>query len=403
MKKTTCSSCASGNIAPFLDLGMSPIADAYTDTLLQTVDRYPLELAVCSACHLVQLTEVIPGEVLFNSEYSFYSSASAPLSAYQKTYADDVVTMFKEEALDGVLEIGCNDGDLLRHIAAAGFETLGIDPATGPVNKARERDLVVHNRPFTADFARSLDRKFGIVIANHVLAHVSDVADMLQGISAVLDTDGVVFIEVQYLPDLLVNNAFDLVYHEHLNFFSLTALTDALDRVGLKAIRALLTDRQGGSMRVVATHKNSNKHITTESVNRVLVSEDWLQSFEAYFGFQGRIARIKERLQDIVYNEVMRGGKLGIYGVPAKVTTLLSYCELDCRSFAYAVDSTPAKQGHMIPGTGIPIIPEYDKRAKARTHLLAAWNYASPIMRNHMDYMRFGGRWILPIPMPVII
>ena len=393
MRRTTCSACGSTHLETILDLGTSPIADAYAATAAESLalDRYPLELAVCDKCWLVQLLEVLPQEQLFGTGYSFYTSASPPLSRYHEDYANMALANYADLALRSVVEIGCNDGDLLRHFAQDGVPTWGIDPATGPATVASNRDLRVDVRPFTSDYAQGFlsgHGPAGLVIANHVLAHVADVSDFLAGISLILADDGVALIEVQYLQDLLVNNAFDLVYHEHRNFFSLTSLESALNRHGLFVTQVWETDRQGGSIRVEVRKYPDMK----AKLRHLRASEFWLQNMGAYEGLQGRVNRIRYRLRELVIGHQM--DPVVGYGAPAKATTLLNFCNL--LALPYTVDTTVAKQGRYIPGTTTKIVPpEHDVDA---TSLLLSWNYASKIMRNNPHT-----RWIVPIPSPMVI
>ena len=392
MRRTTCSACGHGDLEQFLDLGTSPIADAYTTTAQESYDapRYPLQVAVCGKCRLVQLLEVLDHEVLFGTGYSFYSSASPPLSAYHKAYAADVIARHPQLVRKGVVEVGCNDGDLLCHFQP--FPALGVDPSTGPAGVAKDRGLDVWALPFglaTAHDIRDRRGRQGLVIANHVLAHVADVADTLAGVAALLVHDGVAIVEVQYLPDLLVNNAFDLVYHEHRNFFSLTSLEQAAQRHGLWVLDATLTDRQGGSLRVTLGRTGA----ASPRVGELRESERWLDDVSAYAGMQGRAERIRARLLDLL---AAQRGVTAVYGAPAKATTLLNFCGLTAEDLPWCVDSTTAKQGRHIPGTGIPIYAE-DHTEKSRVFMLAAHNYAGAIMAANP-----GHRWIVPIPSPVL-
>lgn len=395
MRRTTCSACGSQDLDQFLDLSMSPIADAYTATADEVSPTYPLQVAVCAKCRLVQLLEVLDGEVLFGTGYSFYSSASPPLSAYHAAYARDVLAKHADLARQGMVEVGCNDGDLLRHFA--GWPALGVDPADGPAGVARDRGLEVLVRPFGLAAAYDIrDRRGrqGLIVANHVLAHVADVADVLGGIAALLTHEGVAMVEVQYLPDLLINNAFDLIYHEHRNFFSLSSLEQAASRHGLHVADAELTDRQGGSLRVTLTHRPH----PSQRVDRLRASEAWLDSFAAYDGMQGRAERIRARLLDLL-NTVDR--PVAVHGAPAKATTLLNFCGLTASDLPWCVDTTPAKQGRHIPGTGIPILARHPE--PPATQLLAAWNYAASIMRKSPHWTQQGHRWLVPLPAPVLL
>jgi SAM-dependent methyltransferase len=400
MRRTSCSGCGSRELNTFLNLGESPIADAYTSTADEPSPTFPLDVAVCGKCRLIQLLEVVDGKTLFGTGYSFYSSASAPLSAYHQQYAEEVMRRHPAELLHGVLEVGCNDGDMLRHFAANVFPAVGVDPAEGPVSVARSRGLWVDGRPFSLEVAQEIrkahQRGYGIVIANHVLAHVEDVADVLCGIGHVLADDGVAYVEVQYAPDLLVNNAFDLVYHEHRNFFSLQALKVAATVQGLWLTDASLTDRQGGSLRVALRVRPNQTSEQYDRVGAVLDSERWLNSDAAYEGMQGRAERIRARLLQMLDEERAAGRTVAGYGAPAKATTLLNFCGIDSTMLSHVVDTTEAKQGRFIPGTGIPIVEPPGRRAD--TFLLLAWNYARTIMRANP-----GPRWILPIPAPVLL
>jgi C-methyltransferase C-terminal domain/Putative zinc binding domain/Methyltransferase domain len=394
MKRTSCSACGSADLEQFLDLGESPIADAYTATAQESLDapRYPLQVAVCGKCRLVQLLEVVPAGVLFGTGYSFYSSASAPLSAYHEQYARGVIDRWSLLCDAGVVEIGCNDGDLLQHFSA--FPALGVDPSAGPAQMAADRGIDVLVEPFGSRVANEIRDRYGpqgVVIANHVLAHVEDVSDVMAGIAALLAGNGTAMIEVQYLPDLLVNNAFDLVYHEHRNFFCLSSLEQAAQRHGLKVLDAWLTDRQGGSLRAALGFVGSPE----ARVNELRISERWLNDFSAYSGMQGRAERIRARLCDLLAAS-QRRGVTALYGAPGKATTLLNFCGLTAKDLPWCVDSTRAKWRRHIPGTGIPIFAEgYDD--KPQSFLLASHNYSHEIMSKNP-----GHRWIVPFAAPVL-
>jgi SAM-dependent methyltransferase len=402
MRRENCSACGDLDLETFLDLGTSPIADAYADKPNLDAPRYPLQMATCSTCRLVQLREVIDPNVLFNDGYSFYSSQSPPLVKYHEKYAADLLAQVRDQATMGVLEIGCNDGDLLRHFSH--LPHLGVDPTGGPVTVAIERGLDVVHEPFTLTLAQDLDRTFGLVLANHVLAHVVDVYDMLAGISHVLHPEGIAFIEVQYLPDLLVNNAFDLAYHEHRNFFSLRSLESALWRHNLRVIDAELTDRQGGSLRVAIVPKGSQTSSTGTELQKLRASEGWLDNRDAYQGMQGRAERIRTRLQDVLEQESGAGRQVVGYGAPAKATTLLNFCHIDSGSLGFVMDPAPSKIGKYVPGTDIQIIaPDHTMNNPKATVLLLAWNYASAIMRQYGSFSTGGGRWIIPFPAPMLL
>lgn len=405
MKRDSCSACGYDDLRLILDLGLSPIADNYTKDDV-SVPHYPLQLAVCAGCHLVQLLEVVPD--LFGSGYSFYSSASAPLSTYHAAYASDVINTYQLQE-DGlqirplVVEVGSNDGDMGRHFVRAGYRVIGVDPASGPAAVAESRGIETIVRPFGRNLAHEIHAQHGpagIIVANHVLAHVESVSDVFAGIDELLTFNGTAYVEVQYFPDLLLNNAIDLVYHEHRNFFTLTSLHAAARSHHLYVNDAQLTDRQGGSLRVrLSRHAGA-----TDRAVALRDSENWLLDTNVYAGLQGRAERLRARLLRLLEDERDLGHVVVGYGAPAKATTLLNFCGIGDDLVTWALDTTEAKQGRFIPGTGIKIYsPGAIAREHVDTHLLLAWNYQHQIMRNEQQFTIDGGRWIVPIPAPVLL
>lgn len=405
MKRTNCSSCGYDDLRLILDLGLSPIADNYTKDAI-SVPHYPLQLAVCAGCHLVQLLEVVPD--LFGSDYSFYSSASAPLSFYHVEYASGILNEY-HQLKDGkkikplIVEIGSNDGDMGRHFVQNGYRVIGVDPASGPAEVAAQRGVETIVKPFGRNLAHEIHAQHGpanIIIANHVLAHVESVSDVFAGIDELLTFNGTVYVEVQYFPDLLLNNAFDLVYHEHRNFFTLTNLHAAARMHNLYVNDAELTDRQGGSLRV----KLSRHAGATGRAVALRDSENWLLDTSVYAGLQGRAERLRTRLLQLLWEEDKKNHVVVGYGAPAKATTLLNFCGIDVYTVHFVIDTTEAKQGRFVPGTGLWIhAPENVSGKHIDTFLLLAWNYQREIMRNEQQFTIDGGRWIVPIPAPTLL
>lgn len=403
MKRDNCSACGYDDLRLILDLGLSPIADNYTKDAV-SVPHYPLQLAVCAGCHLVQLLEVVPD--LFGSGYSFYSSASAPLSTYHARYANDIINTLQREPSDKkslVVEIGSNDGDMARLFIAAGYRVIGVDPASGPAEVAAQRGVETIVKPFGRNLAHEIHAQegpAGIIIANHVLAHVESVSDVFAGIDELLTFSGTAYVEVQYFPDLLLNNAFDLVYHEHRNFFTLTSLHAAARMHNLYVNDAELTDRQGGSLRV----KLSRHAGASERAVALRNSESWLTDTNVYAGLQGRAERLRTRLVQLLENEYSSHRIVVGYGAPAKATTLLNFCGIDTKRMSFVIDTTEAKQRRYIPGTRLLIYsPEDVAEEHVDTYLLLAWNYQREIMRNEQQFTIDGGRWIVPVPTPVLL
>lgn len=400
MRRTNCGGCGSTDLVEVLDLGSSPLANDYPTIGGEDLTRYPLGLFHCQTCTLIQLTYVVEDALVWGGGYACYSSAS--VADYHRRYAQEMMTFFPLLARQFTVEIACNDGSLLRHIKAAGCRTLGVDPAVGPAAKAAGAGLDVLVRPFGRATAAQIvedSGRAGLIIANNVIGHVVDLLDFVDGLDVLLDDNGVAMVEFQYAPDLIVGNQFDLVYHEHRQFFSLTSLIAVLARTRLHVVEVRQNNMQGGSLRVTLARHGHPTH----NVDHLLRAELWLGAPHALAGMQGRAERVKVRLRDLLWQQKITGKRVAGYGASAKATTLFHYCGIGSDLVQYMVDTTPAKQGRYMPGTYIPIIsPAADSRAPDM-YLLTIPNYLSAILRRESLFTQRGGQWIVPIPAPTIL
>lgn len=397
--RTHCGACAGTQLQDFLNLGKTPLANKFPATSDEDETWYPLGLTRCSNCGLVQGTEIIPDTEIYGDDYGFFSSGSQA----QRNYHAEGARHLKHFHLSAgpgqfVVEIACNDGGLLKHFG--GYKTLGIDPAL-PAQQAIDAGLNVLREPFTADLGRQIRDEYGsadLVIAYNSMAHVGDLSDVLTGIWALLAPTGVAVVEVQYLPDLLVNNGIDQVYHEHRYFYSLSSFKHAAELHGLFVIDAELIELQGGGIRF--TLSNNSEKAPTKRMQHTLQREDWMGLDGTYTGFQGRVDRMCEHLVQLVESFAFAGARVAGYAAAAKATTILNYCGLSVNDIPYVVDSTPYKQGRFIPGVKIPIVADI---GDVDALLLLAPNYLSHVLRNNQEFLDSGGKWILPLPAPQII
>ncbi len=381
----------------FLTLGRTPLADQFPVTKHDalTQELYPLGLTVDEHWQ-VELTHVVPDERLFGSDYAFFTGTSPTLITYFEAYAGWVKRRFPDQVQRGVCEIACNDGTLLRHFKDT--RHLGIDPALPAVTQAHENGLTVLTRRFTADLAREFGEPFGVVIANNVAAHVTDLADFMTGIAHLIRDGGVGLVEFQYVGDLLGDCLWPLVYHEHHRFLSLTSFTHAANAAGLWVKDLEWTTTQGGSLRVMVTRVEPPRGPETWSesrVGRVLLEQElWLRRLDIYASFQGRVDRQVNRLRDAMD----RFDTVALYGAPAKATTLIHHAVLT-GELEYAVDLTPGKIGRFLPGTTVPVISpgqERDTWLSPAAYLVAVPNYLPAILRREHRYLADGGHLILP-------
>jgi len=402
VRRKTCGGCGSDeNLETFLDLGETPLANSYPKTSTELEPFYPLKLGVCTECWLVQQMEVVPDERLFAVDYGFYSGASFVKTEYHRDLADRLMATHGDQARRLTVEIACNDGDLLQHLRDAGCRTLGVDPASGPVAVARERGLDVILNSFGARLAgeiRAAHGAAGLIIANHVVAHVADLDDFFSGVAALLAVDGALVVEVQYLVDLLVGNQYDHVYHEHRYHFSVSSLEQVAQRYGLYVHSVRHTPAQSGSISVVM----GRTPIVSAELDRIRLTESWLRDPKAYHGFQGRVEHIRMQLLELVSTERRAGRRVAGYAAPAKATTLLNFCGIGPDTLEFVVDTTPQKTGLLIPGVHVPIIAPSGYEVPD-TFILLAHNYAAGIMRREREFAAAGGRFIIPVPVPVLL
>jgi novobiocin biosynthesis protein NovU/D-mycarose 3-C-methyltransferase len=396
-----CAACRSTGLQNILDLGSTPLANTYRDRKEAPEKRYPLTVGVCprAACGLVQSLAIVPDELIYGDDYGFYSGGSGAQLAYHQAGAELLLTRYPELARKLTIEVACNDGSLLQHFQEAECNTLGIDPASGPVKVARERGLQVIQEPLTSRLAnevRALMGPAGLVIAYNSMAHVGDLTGVLVAVTHLMDENSVAVFEVQYLPDLIAGNMYDQVYHEHRYFWSLTSLQKVCEMHGLHLLDAELIELQGGGLRVSLTTDPWKKTLTNQARD-ILASERWLPF--GYASFQGQVDRTRDHLADLVDLEIAAGRQVAGYGASAKATTIVNYCDIG-GALEYIVDTTPYKQGRYLPGTNVQIIsPEDAAQRPVDTMVLLTANYLGHVLRRG----DFAGRWITPQPLPAVL
>lgn len=397
--RTVCGACAGSQLKVFLDLGKTPLANKFPASADEDETWYPLALGRCQNCGLVQNMEIIPDEEIYGDDYGFFSGGSQAQLDYHKRGAELLLARYPALSHKFTVEIACNDGSLLQHFKDAGCTTLGVDPAL-PAKIAQEAGLNVLQKPFTAQLGREIREEYGaagLVLAFNSIAHVGDLSDILTGIWALLAEDGVAVVEVQYLGDLIAGGLFDQVYHEHRFFYSLTSFKHAAELHGLYVIDCELIELQGGGIRFTLS---TNPEIQPSRGMQIIQnSERWLSLEGTYEGLQGRIDRGRDHLLDLLMHELNQGHTVAGYAAAAKATTILNYYGIGPAEIPFVIDSTEFKQGRFIPGTKIPIVAE----GESQVRLLLASNYIGHVLRHDQEFLRKGGKWLVPVPMPVLI
>ena len=402
-----CRSCRGTDLSVFLSLGDLPLSDGLiaADDLERKEPRYPLDVAFCPDCTLVQILETVPPEQLFGADYPYFSSFTDTLLEHS---AANVQARIAEQQLDGsslVVELASNDGYLLQYYQARGIPVLGIDPAPGPVAAARKRGIETLQAFFGRDLAARLaadGRRADVIHANNVLAHVADTNGFVAGIGVLLKEDGVAVIEAPYVKELIDHGEFDTIYHEHLCYFSVTALAQLFRRHGLSLNRVEPLEIHGGSLRLFVGRRSQ----PDRSVGEYLQAEQasGMARLEYYSDFSSRVERIRSDLLALLERLRRGGARIAGYGAAAKGTILLNFSGIGPEVLGFVADRNVHKQGRYIPGVRLPIAPPARILEDQPDYLLILpWNFKEEIMEQQSEYRRRGGRFIVPVPQPVIL
>ncbi len=405
--RSTCRACDSSELELVLSFGEMPLADALLlpNQLLEEEPRYPLDVVFCRKCSLVQILQTVSPSVLYDESYRYFSSNSDSIMAHSRANAEGLIRDRHLGRDSFVVEIASNDGYMLKNFHEQRIPVLGIDPAPGPAQAARRAGIPTLPTFFTDSLARYLrdeGRQADVILANNVLAHVPDLHGFLGGIRILLKEDGIAVIEVPYVRNLIDECEFDTIYHEHLCYFSVTALASMMRSAGLSLNDVEHFPVHGGSLRL---HIGRNVEVS-QRVEKYLKDEKdcGLTDFAYYQDFARRALSIKERLITLLDELKADGSRIVGYGAAAKGSTMLNYVGIDDRYLDYVVDRNVHKHGRFMPGVHLPVLaPEQLVEDVPDYALLLAWNFREEVLDQQRAYRERGGRFVVPIPEPTVV
>ena len=400
---TKCRLCGQTNLEPILSFGSVPLANSLltADQLNQPEPRYPLDLVFCPNCTLVQITYTIPPEELFR-HYLYFSSFSDTVLDHSRQLAEGLIESRNLGEGSQVIELASNDGYLLKYFVQADIPVLGIEPARNIARVAEKDGVPTLTEFFSVKVAQQVKKDRGpadVIIANNVLAHVADLNGFVKGIKILLKKRGVAVIEVPSIKQLIDKQEFDTIYHEHLCYFSVTALDYLFKRHDLILSEIEKIDIHGGSLRLFVTHPGSAGD--RQSVEKLLAEEEgWgVHTFGFYQDFARRIEWLRTVVCDLLRGLKGQGKSIAAYGAAAKGSILLNTFDLGADLLDFVVDRSIYKQGMFMPGVHIPIYSPHRLLEEMPDYvLMLTWNFCHEILEQQAEYRNRGGKFFIPIP-----
>lgn len=401
---TTCRFCQSRRLVKVLDFGDVPLAGAFLKPEEFPAERfYPLEIHFCQDCTLVQVLVAVPGEVLFR-KYFFFSSAIRTLVEHFAELAAEIAERFAggKDAL--VVEIGCNDGVLLRPLYELGIRCVGVDPATNVVEQIKIPGVTVVNDFFTEKLAFELLRSTGpadVIVSSYSFAHIDDMVDVMKGIAALLRPDGVFLFEVYYLGIVLDELQYDMMYHEHMSYYTLRSLELFFERFGMEVFDVEKLPLRAGTIRYYVRNKGRRRETISPRVQelRDYERDRGYHRVETFFQYAERVQKSRADLIGLLGRLRREGKRIIGYGGSGRSTMIMNYCGIDSRYLEFVVDDAPAKLGWCMPGTHLPIKSWSAAAAEPPDYALVfAWSFLDEIVRKRQEYLQNGGKFIVPLP-----
>lgn len=399
--RKNCRICKGADLVKFLDFGKIPLAGGFIKPENINEDAsYPLSIYFCRTCKEVQVMEVVPAEVLFK-DYRFLASVTKTLSNHFAEYAKEMKERFlKKDSL--IVEFGSNDGVLLKPFMNLGVKAIGVEPAKNIAEVARSRGCTVINDFFTEKTAKKIIEEYGkadMICANNVFAHIDDMHEVVSGIKTLLKPDGVFVFEVHYLLDLVKTFQYDMIYHEHFMYHSVMALQYLLGLFGMEVFEVKRIPIHSGSIRVYSCNKGKEQIDNSVAEILNLEKKEGLDKEETFLKFGKNVFKKRDEISNAINKIRSEGKKVVGYGASGRSVVHLNFCGLGKDKIDYVVDESPERVGRLIPGVHIPIVrPEIMRADKPDYALLFAYNYQQEVLEKEKEFIKCGGKFIIPIP-----
>lgn len=400
-----CRNCGRELAHVFIDLGSSPPSNSYLDPSDPNAGEvwYPLKVFVCDGCFLVQIDEFKSHSEIFSAHYAYFSSYSSTWLEHARRYSRSMIERLGLGGKSFVVEIASNDGYLLRNFVEARIPCLGIEPSTNTAEAARLLGVETWTEFFGQELAARIVRERGqadLVAGNNVLAHVPDIADFVEGVKTLLKPEGTATFEFPHLLNLVQDNQFDTIYHEHFSYLSLISTLEVFRNHGLRLFDVDTLPTHGGSLRIHACHEESARSATSRLDGCLALERaSGMDRLDFYVGFQDKADKVKDALLSFLLDARKWGKKVVAYGAAAKGNTILNYAGIKPDLLPFAVDASPHKQGKLLPGSRIPVVAESRLReARPDFVLILPWNLRSEISRQLSYIGEWGGQFVTAIP-----
>lgn len=386
----------------FIDLVNSPTSNSYLTSkqLNESEVFYPLKLYVCDKCKLVQTDEYKKPNTIFNKDYAYFSSYSTSWLSHAKEYVSMITYKLSLNENSLVTEIGSNDGYLLQYFNEKNISCLGIEPTSNTAKIAKEKGINTLEVFFGTTLAKDL-KKSDLILGNNVIAHVPDINDFVQGLKIALKKNGTITIEFPHFLNIINENQFDTIYHEHFSYFSLYTIKAIFQTHNLSLYNVEKLTTHGGSLRIYATHIENKENKVSNSIENVLNEEKefGLLGIDIYRGFQEKVDKVKYDFIEFLIQAKKDNKKVIAYGAAAKGNTLLSYAGIKNDLIKFVVDKSPYKKGKYLPASHIPIVDEINiKDFKPDYILIFPWNIKDEIIEQLNYVKQWGCKFVIAIP-----